>query len=206
MQLNPNDWWIHVRSTRDLADRMLVRGDTKGAEVMLKAAVDLEKRYNAAVKMTRYASASIDVLCSSALERLATSTVAAKKTECNLPHRRNDDTSKRGTSPQLGRGIGDMGVPACGAFSPVPDVDMESDPLYGFSEDLKPPQICEEIRYRAAVHRHLAFEWTLKFFNGVRSIIETTRQCYVARFVPSVQRSANGPTGCRIRPPRAGLS
>ena len=45
-----NVWRVHARSTRDLADRMLVRGDAKGSAAMLAAAQDLEKRHNAAVE------------------------------------------------------------------------------------------------------------------------------------------------------------
>jgi hypothetical protein len=52
MPLNSNDWWVHAQSTRDLADRMLVRGDTKGAHAMLYAAIELEKRHNAAITIS----------------------------------------------------------------------------------------------------------------------------------------------------------
>ena len=43
-----SNWWIHAQSTRDLADRMLVRGDVKGARMMLEASAELEKRYTVA--------------------------------------------------------------------------------------------------------------------------------------------------------------
>ena len=56
MQLSANDWRVHARSARDLADRMLVRGDTKGAEAMLLAARDLEKRHMAAIKAISFYS------------------------------------------------------------------------------------------------------------------------------------------------------
>jgi hypothetical protein len=56
MRLSPNDWRVHAGSTRDLADRMLVRGDTKGAEAMLKAAAELEKRSSAAIADVRASS------------------------------------------------------------------------------------------------------------------------------------------------------
>lgn len=49
MTLSPSEWRIHALSTRDLADRMLVRGDAKGAQVMLQAAGELEKRHKGAI-------------------------------------------------------------------------------------------------------------------------------------------------------------
>jgi hypothetical protein len=70
MTLSPNDWLIHVRSTRDLADRMLVRGDTKEAEAMMKATVELEKRYHTAMEIARYAAISINTVGGSSLETL----------------------------------------------------------------------------------------------------------------------------------------
>jgi hypothetical protein len=56
MTLSPSEWRIHALSTRDLADRMLVRGDAKGAQVMLQAAGELEKRHKGAIIRVFFAS------------------------------------------------------------------------------------------------------------------------------------------------------
>src|ERR1700756_875682 len=56
MKLSPGEWRIHALSTRALADRMLVRGDVKGAHVMLQAARELEKLHNATVVRVSFAS------------------------------------------------------------------------------------------------------------------------------------------------------
>src|SRR5207248_4592672 len=80
MPLSPSDWWVHVQSTRDLADRMLVRGDTRGAKAMLQAALDLEKRYDAAMETIFLASINRDAVAGSA-EHLWATTIQGRSDE-----------------------------------------------------------------------------------------------------------------------------
>ena len=65
-----SNWSVHVRSTRDLADRMFVRGDVKGARMMLEAAAELEKLYTVAPNLISLETRHPGVSLYSTVERL----------------------------------------------------------------------------------------------------------------------------------------
>jgi hypothetical protein len=95
MPLSPNDWEVHARSTRDLADRMLVRGDTTGAEAMLKAAVELEKRLNSIITIASISAIGKDAVVG--FDELQSSRRSAPHPSATAINERTDKGANDGT-------------------------------------------------------------------------------------------------------------
>jgi hypothetical protein len=123
---DPNDWWVHVQSTRHLADRMLVRGDTKGAEAMLYAALELEKRHTAAITIMH--SSSIGGDAGSSFDNLKSHRPAihssattinrqTRKSASNAPPSRNTDVGGPEMPSQPSQDVRDIPVLAFAGFS-----------------------------------------------------------------------------------------
>jgi hypothetical protein len=99
MPLNPDDWSVHARSTRDLADRMLVRGDTAGAEAMLKAVEEIEKRLKAAITIISVFSSGGDAVVSSNDPRSSPRSAQLYSATMGSPHALSKNRTT-GTQPE----------------------------------------------------------------------------------------------------------
>jgi hypothetical protein len=204
MPLNPNDWWVHAQSTRDLADRMLVRGDRKGAEAMVYAAVELEKRHSAAITISPFSAISEDAVVSfdesrsphrSAVHSSATTINGrtSKAASDAPPPPRNIDALDPEMPLQPRSDVHDMPVLAFTDFSPTRGVSVEPLPSDGLA-DLQPALISPEPPYGSSLRRFL-LGWTANLYARLRPVVEILRQRELVHFV--VIRAPLG--GCTLR-------
>jgi hypothetical protein len=182
--LDPNDWWVHAQSTRDLADRMLVRGDTKGAEAMLFAAVELEKRHNAAIAIMPF-SIGRDAVnsCYDSQSSLGSAAPSwATPIDGRIRKGAADESPPRNTNgwdPEMpsepSQAIRDVPVTAFADFSPTRGVSVE--PLLSNSlAEFPSSPISPEPLYRMWFRRGFLLGWTASVSARFRSVVEIALQ------------------------------
>jgi hypothetical protein len=208
--LDPTDWWVHAQSTRDLADRMLVRGDTKGAEAMLYAAVELEKRHNAAITIMPFSSVGRDAVSSfdgwQSSHRPAVHSSATtingrtRKAASDAPAPGNTEAWDPEMPSKPGQGVGDMPVLAFADFSLTRGVSVEPILSNGLA-DFQPAPISPQPLYRSSLRHRFLLGWTTNLYAHLRSVVESARQRDNARFVAIRPTLLDGSATGRGQPP-----
>jgi hypothetical protein len=168
---------------------MIVHGDTRGAEAMLKAAMDLEKRYHAAMKPTSFTTISRDAIASSASHLwVATIQGGTDEAVCGAPDLANSSARSQGTPTEPSQDFSDTLVANFAGFSPIQGAAAGPVPFKGLPEDPKPARVSDERRHRSAPRHRFGLEWAFKLCTDLRTVVETGRQREIARFMirPSV--------------------
>lgn len=210
MPSNPNDWSVHAQSTRDLADRMLVRGDTKGAEAMLHAAMELEKRHDAATAIIPLrlfrgdTFISIDDSPSSFRPTVhfpaTTINGQTRRAASDAPPSGNFDAWDPEMQLQPNRGVHDMPAPAFADPSPNQGSSVES-LQSNVLADLQQVRTNPEPLYRSSLGLRFLLGWTANLYAHLHSVVEIVHQR--ARFVAIRPVSAHVLSG---RPPEAAVT